>query len=182
MKLDALNDVLHEMAEEVNLAAKRELGSRKIGKNRNYGVASGSLQRSLSFTVDGERVLFGSPLPYAKFVHWGVNGTKKKRGAPYSYTNKMPPIDAILKWMKVKPVRLRDSNGKFIKQTDQALRSAAFMIARSIKRNGIAGLFYYEGAMEKQAPRFRKKFGDAVVNDVFASFNFKVGNITIKPK
>ena len=56
------------------------------------------------------------------------------------------------------------------------------MIARSIKRNGIAGLFYYQGAMEKQAPRFRKKFGEAVVNDVFASFNFKVGNITIKPK
>lgn len=182
MKLDALNEVLHEMAEEINLAAKRELGSRKIGKNRNYGVASGALQRSLTFEVGEGRVVFGSPLPYARFIHWGVNGTHRKRGAPYSYRNKMPPIDAILQWMKVKPVRLRDSQGKFVKQTPQALRSAAFLIARSIKRNGIQGLFYYTEAVEAQAPKFRKKFGDAIVKDVFKQFQFKVGNITIKSK
>ena len=182
MKFNALNEALHEMAEEINFAAKRELGSRKIGKNRNYGVASGALQRSLTFEVKEGRVIFGSPLPYARFIHWGVNGTHKQRGAPYSYRNKMPPIDAILKWMKVKPVRLRDSSGKFIKQTPQALRSAAFLIARSIKRNGIQGLFYYNEAVKAQTPIFRKKFGDAVVKDVFKQLEFRVGNITIKSK
>ena len=38
--------------------------------------------------------------------------------------------------MKIKPVRLRSETGQFIKQTESRLNSAAFLIARAIKRNG----------------------------------------------
>ena len=51
MKTPDFNKVLKEFAEEVNLAAKRTLGSRKIGKNRSYGVASRSLQKSLEYKI-----------------------------------------------------------------------------------------------------------------------------------
>ena len=182
MKSDALDKVLLEMAEEINLAAKRELGSKRIGKNKSYGVATRTLQRSLTFNVKEGRVVFGSPLPYAKFIHWGVNGTKVKRGAPYSYTNKMPPADAILKWMKVKPVRLRDSKGRFIKQTPEAMEARAWGIARAIKSRGIQGLFYYDSAVKSQVPKFQSKIGKAVVDDLLKAMTFSVGNITIKPK
>jgi len=181
--LTEFEKILKVFAEEVNLAAKRELGSRKIGKNRSYGVASRSLQKSLEYKISGGRVSFGSPLPYAAFIHWGVNGTRKNRSAPYSYRNENKlPVPAIRKWMKVKPVRLRDKDGRFVKATESRLQSAAFLIARSIKRNGIEGLRYYEAALEAQVPKFQTKLGEALAQDLLQSLEFKSGNITVKPK
>lgn len=180
MKL--FDKVLKDFAEDVNNAAKRTLGSRTIGKNRSYGVASRSLQKSLEYKIGGGKVSFGSPLPYAAFIHWGVNGTHKNRKAPFSYRQKQPPTDAIRQWMKVKPVRLRDKNGQFIKQTESRLQSAAFLIARSIKRNGIHGLRYYEVALETMMPKYSKKFSEALAQDFVRDMTFKTGNITIKPK
>jgi hypothetical protein len=181
--------ILKDFAEEVNLAAKRELGSRKIGKNRSYGVASRSLQKSLEYKISGGRVSFGSPLPYAAFIHWGVNGTRKNRNAPYSYRYENPSrkhVDAIVQWMKDKPVRLQAVGGGFIKKKGprggDRVRSAAYLIARSIKRNGIEGLRYYEAALEAQVPKFQTKLGEALAQDLLKSLEFKSGNITVKPK
>lgn len=182
MELKEFEKVLDRFADDVNNAAKRELGSRRIGKNRSYGVASRSLQKSLSYSISDGRVSFGSPNPSAPFIHWGVNGTRKKRGAPYSYTTKQPPVDAVLKWMKVKPVRLRSESGQFIKQTPSRLRSAAFLIARSIKEKGIEGLRYYVVALETIVPKYVEEMGSAVVSDILKSLTFEAGNIKIKTK
>lgn len=183
MNLTDFEKVLGRFAEDVNNAAKRELGSRKIGKNRSYGVASRSLQKSLTYSLKGGRVSFGSPLPYAAFIHWGVNGTRKNRNAPYSYRNENKlPVPAVLEWMKAKPVRLRDASGKFVKQTESRLKSAAFLIARSIKRKGIEGLRYYTVALESIVPQYQAELGQALTQDLLRSLEFKSGNITIKPK
>jgi hypothetical protein len=182
VELKEFEKVLDRFADDVNNAAKRELGSRRIGKNSNYGVASRSLQKSLTYSISDGRVSFGSPNPSAPFIHWGVNGTRKKRGAPYSYTTKQPPVDAVLKWMKVKPVRLRNESGQFIKQTPSRLRSAAFLIARSIKEKGIEGLRYYVVALETIVPKYVEEMGSAVVSDILKSLTFEAGNIKIKTK
>jgi hypothetical protein len=84
--------------------------------------------------------------------------------------------------MKVKPIRVRDKDGRFVKATESRLQSAAFLIARSIKRNGIEGLRYYEAALEAQVPKFQTKLGEALAQDLLKSLEFKSGNITIKPK
>ena len=180
--MNLFEKILKDFAEDVNNAAKRTLGSRKIGKNRSYGVASRSLQKSLTYTIRDGKVSFGSPLPYAAFIHWGVNGTNKNRNAPFSYRQKQPPTDAIRKWMKVKPIRVRDKDGRFVKATESRLQSAAFLIARSIKRNGIHGLRYYEVALETVVPQYNKKLGEALAQEFVKDMKFKTGNITIKPK
>ena len=182
MKTPDFDKTLARFAEEVNLAAKRTLGSRKIGKNRSYGVASRSLQKSLTYTISNGQVAFGSPLPYAAFIHWGVNGTRKNRQAPFSYRQKQPPIDAVLKWMKAKPIRVRDKDGKFVKATESRLRSAAFLIGRAIKRNGIPGLRYYTVALESMVPQFREELGESFANDLLNSISFTSGPLTVKPK
>jgi len=180
--VNLFEQILKDFAEDVNNAAKRTLGSRKIGKNRSYGVASRSLQKSLTYSIRDGKVSFGSPLPYAAFIHWGVNGTNKNRNAPFSYRQKQPPTDAIRKWMKVKPIRVRDKDGRFVKATESRLQSAAFLIARSIKRNGIHGLRYYEVALETVVPQYNKKLGEALAQEFVKDMKFKTGNITIKPK
>jgi len=174
--------VLREFAEETRDAAKRELGSQKIGKNRTYGVATRKLQRSLTFSMKDGNVSFGSPLEYGQFVHWGVNGRNRSVGSPYSYGSKMPPPDAILKWMKVKPVRLRNASGQFIKQTPSRLNSAAFLIARSIQKKGVKGVRYWTTAIETIYPRYRKKLSTAARKDVANQIVASVGNISIRPK
>jgi hypothetical protein len=84
--------------------------------------------------------------------------------------------------MRAKPVRLRDKDGKFIKQTESRLKSAAFLIARSIKRKGIVGLRYYSVALESIVPQYRDELGEALAQDLLKSLSFTSGNITIKPK
>lgn len=187
MKKEDFNKVLERFAEDVNNAAKRELGSRKIGKNRSYGVASRSLQKSLTYSLKGGQLSFGSPLPYAAFMHWGVNGTRKNRQAPFSYRNETKlPVPAIIEWMKAKPVRLRDKSGRFIAKKGpkggDRVASAAFLIARSIKRNGIEGLRYYSVALESVVPQYQEELGEALASDILKSLTFKVGPITVKPK
>lgn len=187
MKTDDFDKVLKDFAEEVNLAAKRTLGSRKIGKNRSYGVASRSLQKSLEYKIGDGKVEFGSPLPYAAFIHWGVNGTRRNRQAPFSFKNETKlPVPAIKEWMKAKGIKPRDKSGKFIAKVGprggDRVASAAYMIARSIKRNGIHGLKYYSVALESIVPQFTDKLGDALVKDLLSSLSFKTGNITVKLK
>ena len=192
MSLEGFDKVLAEFAEEVNLASKRELGSRRIGKNTSYGVASRALQKSLTYSISGGAVSFGSPLPYATFIHFGVNGTKKNRNSPYSFTSKQPPTEAFYNpktgegWFKDKPFRVRDKSGKFLAnygpRGGDRRKSAAYMIARAVKRNGIEGLFYYEKALENIVPQYREQLGEALTADLMKRLNFTLGNITIKPK
>ena len=176
-------------------AAKRTLGTRTIGKNKTYGKASGSLQKSLKYSIDGQDAIFGSPNPSAAFIYWGVNGTEKGRGSPFSYGAKQPPSSVIRKWMKVKPVRLRDKNGSFISQQDivitrgknkgklrNPLDSAAFLIARSIKKKGIASLKYWEIAYKETLPKAEKELGEAFAKDLFSHFAVKVGHMKITSK
>ena len=150
--------VWHEFGVSMNLAAKRELGTRRIGKNKRYGEATGTLRRSLSVRIVGG-AMGGTQIFY-------VNGTIKKHGSPYSYGSKAPPIAAIREWMKVKPVRLRDKNGQFIEQTEARLNSAAFGIAQGIKKNGIVGVKYYERAYDLMWPRWQDKLYNAMQSDI----------------
>ena len=184
--------ILKEFAQETRDAAKRNLGSRTIGKNKTYGVASRALQKSLTFSIAGGSVRFGSPLPYAGFLHWGVNGTHKKHGSPYSYTTKQPPVGAIMEWMEAKGVRLRDANGQFISQqkykskrtgkTIDPVRNAAFGIARGIKRKGIKGVKYWTEAYETMYPRYAQKLAEAKAEDVELQISAQIGNITATAK
>ena len=91
-----------------------------------------------------------------------------------------------MNWMKAKGIKPRDKSGKFIAKVGprggDRVKSAAYMIARSIKRNGIHGLKYYSVALESIVPQFTDKMGDALVKDLLSSLSFKTGNITVKLK
>ena len=177
-------------ADEVLNASKRELGTRRIGKNKNYGVATRTLQRSLKYRIrygkfgisSMELYASGKATKYASFVHFGVNGSRKKRGSPYSYTTKQPPTKAVMQWMQAKPVRLRDEDGHFIKQTPKKLQSAAFLIARSIKRNGVPGVFYFEKGYQYAIKKKKAILEQAVAADVASIISARLSNTSISPK
>lgn len=177
-------------ADEVLYASKRELGTRRIGRNKNYGVATRTLQKSLKYKIrygktgiqSIELFAAGKAGKYASFLHYGVNGTRKNRKAPFSYTTKQPPTSAVRQWMKVKPVRLRDENGKFVKQTESKLNNAAYLIARSIKRHGIQGLFYFEKGYTYAMKKKQRIFKEALADDVAGILSARLSNIRISAK
>ena len=121
-----------------NLRIKRRVRGKVVNR-----VASGTLLNSLTYKL---RIRYNKPTidftvkgdagRYADVIEYG-----RKPGA------KMPPVSAIEKWIKIKPLKLRNRQGEFIKSTESAIKSAAFAIAKSIGENGIEGINYYQDAI-----------------------------------
>lgn len=85
--------------------------------------------------------------------------------------------------MRNKPVRLQKKGGKgFARQTASALKSAAYLIARAIKRNGVPGVKYWTEAYDTMWPRYAQKIAEAKAEDVALQLEAIVGGITIKAK
>ena len=185
--MSELNKVLLAFSDDVVKSAKRHLGGRKIGKNKNYGVASGQLKRSLSYKIrvrgnDIREVTFGAKgkaAKYAPFINFGVNGTQKNQKSPFSYRYENPSRkhrDALKRWIKQKGIKARDAKGRFKKSSADSL---AFVIGRAVKRKGIVGLRFYEKAYAAVSKRYQAKFGDAIAEDIAGKLKAKLGNITI---
>lgn len=94
---------------------------------------------------------------YGVFQDAGVSGTKKKYNTPYSYKSKMPPAKVFDKWLIRKGIAPR-KNGKFASR-----KSLAFLIARSVFRNGIKpSLFFtkpFEAAYKRLPEDVVEKYG-----------------------
>lgn len=96
------------------------------GQLETQGInASSNLSKSVSTIVelnDNHLVISLNLEPYWRYVEYG-----RKAG-------KMPPIDDIAKWIKIKPIVPEPTNGK-VPDT----RQLAFLIARKIGSEGIQG-------------------------------------------
>ena len=110
---------------------------------------------------------------YGIFQDKGVSGKKKKYNTPFSYSNKMPPRDAILKWVNDRRMRLKDKEtGKFIRGGQNSL---AFLIQRSIFQKGIKPSLFFTKPFEAAFKRLPKDFIDAYGLDFekFLDFSLK---------
>jgi hypothetical protein len=161
-----LKETVDSIGRDVVEAAQRNLGAtRKIGGKTRRRVASGKLKDGLAFknlTRYNNPVLqFGvddqALKKYADVIEYG-----RRPGA------KPPPVDPIIQWMKIKPIRLRNKEGGFVKSTESGIRSAAFLIARSIGKKGIVGIKYYtealESVLEKRGPELLEAYGKEIEN------------------
>lgn len=142
---DYIGEVLESIGNDVVETAQRELGAtRTVKGKRRRSVSTGNLKDNLTFKLTrryGKAIFdFGAKGEAADYIRYVIEGRRK--GA------KLPPTKAIEKWMKQKPVRLREKGKGFVKDTPQARRSAAFLIARGISKNGIEPFPFYANAIE----------------------------------
>ena len=106
-----------------------------IGSSRSRTYKSGNINSPINSSgslIDSIYHKEGSDLDfsimgneYGDYLNEGTEG------------GKFPNIDALVDWIKTKPVRLRDSNGKFVTATESRIKGLAYVIGRSIKENGI---------------------------------------------
>lgn len=67
-------------------------------------TASGNLATSGKYTIDVKGKVYNISFSFADYFHWAEYGRKP---------GKMPPVEKILEWVKIKPVLPRPmNNGK----------------------------------------------------------------------
>ena len=113
--------------------------------------------------------LYFSMEDYGTFQDKGVNGKFKQYGAPYSYTNKMPPPSKLDKWIVRKGIAPKDKQGKFISR-----KSLQFLIARSIYRNGIKPSLFFTKPFESAYKRLPEELVVKYGLDAISLFNLTV--------
>jgi hypothetical protein len=180
--MDNVRKVLDEFGAEAVQRAMRNLGaSRTIDGKKARRVASGKLKNSLTyglwkkgpkdivyFTTDSKETQV-----YADFIEQGVNGYERNRDAPYSFKRGGggkkyakgelgPMAKAIYEWMRIKPIKLRNTSGRFIKSEEEERKRVAIMIAGSIRKKGIAGIRYFGEAIENTLEDFGPQFTEAL--------------------
>jgi len=125
-------------------------------------------EQPIEITSSGFRVLVSMP-SYYQYLDEGVNGRKSAYSTRFAYTDKMPPIIAIRKFMydrnitspkpKKKPIKKPKSERIQRKTTatntrsgkrrdeDSILNGIAFAIAKSIYNNGLKPSHFYSNVI-----------------------------------
>lgn len=157
------DQILNEYAATVveraqsNLRIKRRVRGKTVNR-----VASGNLLNSLIYKI---RVRYGKPT-----IDFTVKGPAGQYADVIEFgrkpNSKMPPVSAIEKWIRMKPLKLRNRQGEFIKSTENAIKSAAYNIARSIGEKGIQGINYYGEAIDDTWDDYKDKLMDAYIKDI----------------
>ena len=172
MKTDNIERYLESFGKQVVNRSKGNL--QKSGKG---GKLEDSIKFEVITTPDGFTVQFYMS-SYGQFVDKGVSGTQTERTfkdykgkvikTPYSYKNRkghsQPPSKALDKWVVRKGIAPRDASGKFMSR-----KSITFLIARSIGRNGIQGISFFQKPLGLGLKQFGKDLLGNVKEDIINS-------------
>jgi hypothetical protein len=166
--------VVNDMAKRfVELMQSDYRMKRKVGKNFTNAVASGTLEKSLKYRlqIKGQNINVSVYAKGKASQYFLARENGRKPG-------KQPPVDAILEWMRIKPIKLRDKeSGKFKKPTEALKRQVAFLIARKIGRDGIKGWKAFDYAMENIWDEYESKVVAAYAKDFSATIENQLNDI-----
>lgn len=154
--MDKLIDLPHVQAvmEEMAIAIRNEYQDNLI---RNDRIASGDLLNNIEYEVTRGDFTYTIYVKMKDYWYYVENGRK---------AGKMPPIDNILNWIRVKPVLPRP-NAKGKLPTPQQL---AFLIARKIGEEGTEGTQDLRKATDTIWDTFEDRLYEAIDEDVDAAF------------
>ena len=121
------------------------------------GYQDGQLYRTLSYSVStgtGGWVISVSLENYWKYIESG-----RRPG-------KMPPLDAIEKWINVRRIIPHSMTLKSGKTVIPSVKQLSFLIARSIGRRGIAPKPLFKNSFEAAKQQFMQVIKDAITQDI----------------
>jgi hypothetical protein len=166
--------VVNDMAKRfVELMQSDYRMKRKVGRNYTNAVASGTLEKSLAYRlkIKGKSIDISIYAKGKASQYFLARENGRKPG-------KQPPVDAILDWMRIKPIKLRDKeSGKFKKPTEALKRQVAFLIARKIGRDGIKGWHAFDYAMENIWEEYEAQVVAAYQKDFTATIENQLKDI-----
>tara|TARA_R100000654_G_scaffold54263_1_gene80448 strand:+ start:37 stop:597 length:561 start_codon:yes stop_codon:yes gene_type:complete len=150
--------------------------------NKEGKRATGTLFNQMSFDIEKTDdnikgvISFGSAEDYWIFVDQGVKGAGGFKGSgrmrggnsdfAFKKGGKIPPLNAIIQWTKVKGIKGRDKKGRFI--TDKSL---GFLISRSIHQRGLQRTRFISKPYEEMQRDLAEDIQQAVTEDINAVDN-----------
>lgn len=149
-KWDNLQMVLGEIGTEI-----RNLYQDKL--IRDDKIASGDLLNSIDYRVQYDDRSIWIELHLEDYYKWVENGREP---------GKFPPQEAILEWVKVKPVIPDGRNGDL--PTEKEL---VFLISRKIAKQGIEPGFELRETMRDLNDSIEDRIDDAIARDVEAGLD-----------
>ena len=136
----------------------------KQNLRENGNIAHGHLRKSgrvQAVEGDADAIDAGFPMTYAYFVEYGRR------------SGKMPPISTIVEWLRKKASTSRGIKNAFESaaahskmDTEKYRRSFAFLIARSIGRNGTKPHPFFAPAVEKNKKAVTNAIQEALAKDI----------------
>lgn len=150
---------LRRFADKVVARAKWNLANRKDGRKGPANTKNKTLSDSLGY--DLKVYPSGSvELQFGAEEHWKFVEHGRRPGA------KQPPPSVIRKWIKIKPLRIRDlSTGKYISKNEKNINSTAYLIGRSISKKGIKPRFFWRDAFAMHYKRLPQEVISAYASD-----------------
>lgn len=167
--------VVNEMAKRfVELMQSDYRMKRKVGRNFTNAIASGTLEKSLAYRLK----IKGSSINVSVYAKGKASKYFLAREDGRRAGTKQPPVSAILDWMQIKPIKLRDKEtGKFKKPTEALKRQVAFLIARKIGKQGIKGWKAFDYAYENIWDEYEAKIVEAYGKDFSATIENQLKEI-----
>jgi hypothetical protein len=147
----AINNALNTWAAKVVATAKANLTR---GRKRATGTLYNSVKYKLVQTPTGPYIEF-LYVDYGEYVEGGRRMNAKFPPNPSSSPDKPP--SPILKWIKVKGIRGRDKQGRFISD-----KSLTYLISRSISKKGIKPFPFYADAIKSAIKRLGPELGNII--------------------
>ena len=147
MEWTHLEEVLERYGNEVAEGYKENLQSKDIN-------ASGDLAQSVQYRIERNGSAYEVSLQLADYWKWIEKGRRP---------GKMPPLGAIEKWIKVKPVIPKPYNGKL--PTEKQL---AFLIGRKIALEGTEARHPLRDTLEDKNQEFLLQIEKAFMEDLEA--------------
>ena len=127
--------------------------------------ASGKLYKTINFEItkwSSNYIVTINLEDYWKFIEKG-----RRAGA------KMPPVSAIENWIKIRKIIPRPVTLKSGKQRVPTVQQLAYVIARSIARNGIAARPFMRESIDQTVEDFKSKLTAAIREDVIDNLEQK---------
>ena len=121
------------------------------------GYQDGQLYRTLSYSVkmnSSSWLISISLEEYWKYIEYG-----RRPG-------KMPPLDVIEKWIKVKQILPRPLTLKSGKSVVPTIPQLSFLIARKIGRDGIRPRPFFKQNFEAAKREYLAKIEEAIIQDI----------------
>lgn len=150
------NDFKHTMK------ALNDFGQKIVDNYRaeleDCGYQDGQLYRTLSYSVKMNNSSWLISISLEEYWRYIENG--RRPGA------KMPPLDVIEKWIKVKQILPRPLTLKSGKSVVPTIPQLSFLIARKIGRDGIQPRPLFKNSFEAAKQQFIQVIKDAITKDI----------------
>ena len=165
------DEVLKDFADKViekaqlNLGVVKSYRSKATGKTyRKRLDASKRLRNSLASKVKvrAEDGRFVKGFVTFKMLDYGqVVDKGRKAGKGISEAGQK----SVIEWIKKKPLKLRDADGKFVKLTDARLKGMAYVISRNMKKYGKEPTNFFTDAYNSQEESLFEAMQEAIAQD-----------------